>query len=201
MSLIEEKGGVGMKRIVALVSLAICTGLFFGDDASLSQSPSGAQGSKTPPDVIQLATASKLGKVTFSHTDHTTKNHNIEGTGPIACIECHHVEQPASEVAKHSPLKTAWPANRTVTLTAESLKDQGTPPVTGCRNCHARTGEKPAVLPEIPEMKSENSTAMIRLTNQQAFHRMCAGCHDQAIKTRQDVKAPASTKCTGCHKK
>jgi hypothetical protein len=190
-----------MKRIIALVALVICAGLLFGDNTSLSQSPAGARGSKTPPDVIQLATFSKLGGVNFSHTNHTTKNYNIEGGGPIACIECHHVAQPASEVAKHPPLKTSWPEGRTTTLTAESLKDANTPPVIGCRNCHAGTGEKPVVLPAIPEIKSENSTAMIRLTNQQAFHRMCAGCHDQALKTRQNVKAPASNKCTSCHKK
>ena len=188
-----------MKRTFAIVALGICVGLLFLDgNTSLGQS---AQGSKTPPDVIKLATASKLGTVTFSHTNHTTKNRNIEGAGPIACVECHHVEQPVSEIAKQPPLKTVWPANRTVTLTAESIKDPATPLVIGCRNCHARTGEKPAVLPAIPEIKSENSTALITLTNQQAFHRVCGGCHDQALKTRQDVKAPASTKCTACHKK
>jgi hypothetical protein len=41
--------------------------------------------------------------------------------------------------------------------------------VTACRNCHARKDEKPALWPGLPQIKSENSTAVITLTNQQAF--------------------------------
>ncbi|HXG94561.1 MAG TPA: cytochrome c3 family protein [Blastocatellia bacterium] len=187
-----------MKRATAFAAFAIFSGLVV---ASFVAGEAIAQGSKTMPDVVQLATASKLGAVTFSHTNHTTKNYNVEGTGPIACVECHHTEQPASEVAKHPPLKTSWPTGRTTTLTAELLKDPNAPGVVGCRNCHSRTGETPKALPAIPEIKSENGTAVVTLTNQQAFHRTCAGCHDQVLKTRTDAKAPASTKCTACHKK
>ena len=193
-----------MKRLATLLALIVFIGFMIGSNTSMSVSGKAAvpeQGSKTPPDVIEMGTAAKLGKVRFSHTDHIMKNRNIEGSKPIACIECHHVEQPASEVAKQAGMKTAWPADRTATLTAELLKDPNAPNVIGCRNCHARTGEKPTILPAIPEMKSENSTAVITLNNQQAFHRTCGGCHDQAIKTRADVKAPASAKCAGCHKK
>jgi hypothetical protein len=188
------------KRIVVLAMLATCIVLWTVGKSS-SQSPSGAQGSKTPPAKVELATAAKLGKVTFDHAAHSTQNRNIAGTGPIACTECHHVEQPAAEAAKHPPLKTVWPADRTVTLTADSIKDAATPPVVGCRNCHARQGEKPAVLPAIPEIKAEYSAAMIALTNQQAFHRTCGGCHDQVLKQRADAKAPGTKKCMECHKK
>ena len=109
--------------------------------------------------------------------------------------------QPASEVSKHPPLKTAWPADRTTTLTAESIKDPGAPPVVVCRDCHARKDEKPKLLPAIPEIKHEGSTALISMTNQQAFHRNCAGCHDEVVKQRPTAKAPKTVQCVACHKK
>lgn len=153
------------------------------------------------PDTIVLAEKATLGKVSFSHTNHTTKNYNIEGTRPVHCTECHHVEQPEADAKKAAPHQTAYPPDRTTTLTAELLTKEPNTKVTACRSCHARKEEKPAVWPKIPEIKSENSTALITLTNQQAFHRACAGCHDQVVKTRPDAKAPATTKCTVCHKK
>jgi hypothetical protein len=193
-----------MKFILALTATSALAGLVWGPrlltpapDTPAVQAASG----RTPQDVYQFAANTKLGAVTFSHANHATKNYNVEGTGPIACVECHHVEQPAMEAAKHPPLKTAWPADRTATLTAESLKDPKTPEVSSCRGCHARAGTKPNLLAENPQIKSEASTAMITLTNQQAFHRNCAGCHDQVVKTRKDASPPTSTKCTACHKK
>lgn len=194
-----------MKLILALITFITCLGLMFGSNVStpeLSQSGSQDQTGHKPPDVVKLALENKLGPVTFSHTDHITKNRNLEGTAPIACIECHHTAQPVAEVAKHPPLRTAWPPDRTVTLTAETVKDPATPAVITCRNCHARQGETPKVLPAIPEIKHEGSTALITLTNQQAFHRNCAGCHDEVMKQRPTAaKAPKTTQCTACHKK
>lgn len=153
------------------------------------------------PDTLVMSEKAALGKVTFSHVSHTTKNYNIEGIKPIACTECHHVEQPASEAKKYAPHQTAYPPDRTTTLTADLLTKEPATKVTPCRNCHARKDEKPVAWPELPQIKSENSTAMITLTNQQAFHRACAGCHDQVVKVRPDAKSPTTTKCTACHKK
>lgn len=194
-----------MKRKIALITIMVFVGLLIGPQAATSiqvttstqEKPSDG---RTPPDVLKLGTDAKLGGVTFSHTNHTTKNYNIAGTGPVTCVECHHTAQPASEVAKHPPLKTAWPADRTTTLTAEDLKDPKSPAVVACRGCHAKVGAKPTVLPAIPEIKDESSTAMISVTNQQAFHRNCAGCHEQVAKER-NVKAPKRLQCTVCHKK
>src|SRR5687767_11798938 len=64
------------------------------------------------PEVIVLGKDAKLGSVTFNHVSHNGGKYSIDGTGPIACAECHHAAQPASELAKHPPLKTAWPADR-----------------------------------------------------------------------------------------
>jgi hypothetical protein len=163
-------------------------------------SPTSAQ-TTTLPDTIVLSEKAVLGKVSFSHSNHITKNYNIEGTRPVLCIECHHVEQPVADAKKAPPHQTAYPPDRTTTLTAELLTKEPNTKVTPCRSCHARKEEKPAVWPQIPEIKSENSTAIITLTNQQAFHRACAGCHDQVVKVRPDAKSPTTTKCTACHKK
>jgi hypothetical protein len=196
-----------MKLFITLVIAIGCLGLLVGTNVSSeSGQPAVAaaaqeQGGHTPPDVVKLALEYKLGAVSFNHTAHITQNRNLAGTGPIDCVECHHTAQPAAELAKHPPLKTAWPADRTVTLTAETVKDPKTPDVVNCRDCHARKDEKPKLLPAIPEIKHEASAAMITLTDQQAFHRNCASCHDEVMKQRPTAKAPKTAQCTICHKK
>jgi cytochrome c553 len=117
-------------------------------------------------------------------------------------VECHHTAQPASEVVKNPMHKTAWPADRTTTLTADLFeKDPSAPPVTICGDCHARAGMKPKLLPELPQIKLEGSAEPVTLDNQQAFHRNCAGCHDEVAKTGRASTAPTSKKCMACHKK
>ncbi len=160
-----------------------------------------AQDTKKPQDTYTLATEAKLGPVTFSHINHITKNRNLEGTGPSACIECHHTAQPAAEAAKHPPLKTVWPADRTTTLSVDLLAKDPNAVGAVCRDCHARADAKPKLLPEIPQIKFGVGTELVTLTNQQAFHRNCAGCHDEIVKTRTDVTPPTSKKCTACHKR
>lgn len=160
-----------------------------------------AQDVKKLPEMITLGPEAKLGTIKFSHIDHTTKNRSIEGA-KVLCIECHHVAQPAAEAAKHPPLKTAWPADRTTTLTAELLQqDPNAASVAVCRDCHSRAGTKPKLLPEIPQIKLEVGTELITLNNQQAFHRNCAGCHDEIAKTSKELNPPTSKRCTACHKK
>jgi hypothetical protein len=184
-----------MKRRLHLLPLVAGLALAAGLAASLMGAAPPtveAQDARKPPETVTFTT--KLGTVTFNHANHTTKNYNLEGTGPIACVACHHVEQPAAEAATHPSFKTVWPADRTVTLTADALKDAKTPDVVGCRNCHAAAGTKPKLLPETPTVNN------VTLTNQEAFHRLCAGCHNQAAKTRQ-AAAPARQKCMICHKK
>jgi cytochrome c553 len=163
-----------------------------------------AQDAKKPPETIILAKEAKLGQVTFHHLDHITKNRSADGTKAIECVECHHTAQPASEAVKHPPHKTAWPADRTTTLTAELLeKDPNAPAVNICTDCHARAETKPKLPSEIPKLKYEGSDEPTVLTNQQAFHRNCGGCHDAVMKTRPDLAPPAPTskKCVACHKK
>jgi cytochrome c553 len=160
-----------------------------------------AQEGKKPPEIITLGTEAKLGSIKFNHLDHITKNRSADGTALLACVECHHTAQPASEAVKHPPHKTVWPADRTTSLTLELLEKDPSALGAVCRDCHARTDTKPKLLPEIPRVKFEGSAEPTIMTNQQAFHRNCGGCHDEVVKKRPDAIAPTSKKCMACHKK
>lgn len=189
-----------MRTLTAVLSIVIL-GLILLSGSNVLFNASAQEGRK-PKDEVMLGPYAKLGGVKFSHVDHATKNRSIDGTKPIACIECHHTAQPASEAAKHPPHKTAWPADRTTTLTADLLeKDPTAPPVNACTDCHARAGTKPKLLPEIPKVKMEGVADPVTMDNQQAFHRNCGGCHDEVAKTGRTSTAPTSKKCVACHKK
>src|SRR5688572_6283027 len=192
-----------MKRVIsfAIIAAFVVLGLFISGNNLLSIIGH-AQTAATIPDVIVLGKDAKLGQISFNHVSHNGGTYSISGTGPIACIECHHTAQPAAEAQKHPPLKTAWPADRTTTLTADLFsKGAAAAGVAACRSCHARAGETPKLLPAIPSLKHEGSAAMISLNNQQAFHRNCAGCHTEAKKEKPAMKAPTTTQCVMCHKK
>lgn len=169
----------------------------------LNPNPASAQSEKKPPETIVLAKEAKLGSVTFNHLKHITENRSADGTKQIACVDCHHTAQPVAEALKHPPHKTVWPNDRTTTLTAESLEKDPSMTVVICTDCHARADQKPKLLPEIPRLKFEGSTEETIMTNQQAFHRNCGGCHDEAVKARPalDPAPPTSKKCVACHKK
>ncbi|HJQ34238.1 MAG TPA: cytochrome c3 family protein [Pyrinomonadaceae bacterium] len=163
-----------------------------------------AQGGQVPKDEYRLSTDSKKDKakslpVPFSHVNHATKNYSPDGTKTIGCVECHHTDQPAAEAAKHPPLKTAHPADRTVTLTAETAKDPKTPTVETCRACHAQEGEKPKLGAAIPEVTYEGDTDPTVLTNEEAYHRNCNTCHDAAVEKRKGLNAPSTNECAKCH--
>lgn len=188
-----------MKRTLILAVFGLF--IFLGAAAFTSQRIAEAQTTQTKmPEVIILGKDARLGQVTFNHANHNGGKYSIDGTGPIACIECHHVAQPAS--ALHAPLKTTWPADRTTTLTADLYaKDPAAAGVAACRDCHAKANTTPKLLPEIPSIKHESSTAIINLTNQQAFHRNCDGCHVEVLKNNPAAKVPKATQCTSCHKR
>ena len=187
-------------KVLSIFFLLIVAGIFLLGGTTASLHP--AQEGRKPKDEVMLGPYAKLGAVKFSHIDHITKTRSVDGTKPIACVECHHTAQPASEAVKHPPHKTAWPADRTTTLTAELLeKDPSAPPVNVCTDCHARAGMKPKLLPELPKIQIEGSTEPVTLDNQQAFHRNCGGCHDEVAKTGRASTGPTSKKCVACHKK
>jgi len=189
-------------KIFTILSVAIL-GLLLGSSLSTITFHASAQEAKKPPETIILGKDAKLGQVSFNHLDHITKNRSADGTKQIACVECHHTAQPVAEALKHPPHKTAWPADRTSTLTLECLEKEPNAVGAVCRDCHARADTKPKLLPEIPQVKFEGSDEPTIMTNQQAFHRSCAGCHDAVVKARADIATPPPTskKCVACHKK
>src|SRR5436190_4399137 len=149
-----------------------------------TQTPAQTQDAPKMPEVVTLGKDAKLGQVTFNHVKHNGGTYSIDKGSPIACITCHHTAQPAAEIAKLAPLKTSWPADRTTTLTSDLfLKDPKAAGVAGCRECHSRTDEKPKLLDAIPQIKHEGSPAPMTMTNMQAFHRTCVGCHTEVKKT------------------
>ena len=190
-----------MKVFTILAAFIFAILVFSGGRTITADVP--AQNGKKPPEIIMLGTEAKLGSIKFNHLDHITKNRSIDGTKPITCVECHHTAQPASEAVKHPPHKTAWPADRTTTLTAELLEKDANAVGAVCRDCHAKADTKPKLLPDIPQVKFEGSAEPTIMTNQQAFHRNCGGCHDAVVKARPDLTPPPPTskKCVACHKK
>ena len=195
-----------MKLLIASVALAFFLCVTACNSSALKSGSASltAQGAQTPKDEYKLSTDSKKDKakslaVTFSHVNHATKNYSVDGTKPIGCVECHHTDQPAAEAAKHPPLKSAYPADRTVMLTAETAKDAKTPQVATCRSCHAQDGVKPKLLDAIPEVTYEGDTDPTILTNEEAFHRNCNSCHDAAVEKRKLTTAPTTNECIKCH--
>lgn len=174
--------------------------IFLFTSSSRVTSDVSAQGTK-PPETIVLAKDAKLGQVAFNHLKHFTENRSADLSKPIACVDCHHTAQPAAEAAKHPPHKTAYPADRTTTLTADLLEKDTTATVAKCTDCHARTGEKPKLVPAIPSVKLEGASEETVMNNQQAFHHACGDCHDAVAKVKADSTGPTSKKCTTCHKK
>jgi phenylpyruvate tautomerase PptA (4-oxalocrotonate tautomerase family) len=188
-------------KVIALLATCLLAIVLVSNSTRFNLDAS-AQGKK-PPETIVLAKEAKLGPVTFNHLKHITEKRSADGTKQIECVECHHTAQPASEAAKHAPHKTAWPADRTTTLTAELLEKDPTATVVVCTDCHARADQKSKLLPDIPRVKFEGAAEETVMTNQQAFHINCGGCHDQVVKARPtlDPAPPTSKKCMACHKK
>lgn len=199
-----------MKLFIVLATVAcyICVAVG-GNSASLKSSAGAlvAFDGRTPKDEYILSADAKkpadAPPVPFNHKTHSEKNYSIDGTKQIACVECHHTDQPAAQVVKDPPLKTAWPADRTTTLTIDLLaKDPKAPDVISCRSCHAQEGAKPKVAaagPDIPKVTYEGDTDATELDNEEAYHRNCNTCHDQAVEARKGLKIPTSQECVKCH--
>ncbi len=128
---------------VLTILAAFILAIFLVSSTTKITTDASAQDGKKPPEVITLGADAKLGPVKFNHLDHITKKWSADGTGLIACVECHHTAQPAAEALKHPPHKTAWPADRTTTLTAELLEKDSNAVGAVCRDCHARADTKP----------------------------------------------------------
>lgn len=201
--LTKEEATMKKYIILSIMSALLGVGLLFVA-SELTGIHSSAQKADDPkmPEVVILAKDAKLGQVTFNHIKHNGGAYAVEKGTPIACITCHHTGRPAAEIAKFPPLKTAWPADRTTTLTADLFaKDPKGAGVAACRDCHARAEQKPKLLDAIPQIKHEKDAAPVTMNNMQAFHRACTVCHADVKKTVPASTGPTQMQCTVCHKK
>ncbi|MDX6446634.1 MAG: Class cytochrome family [Blastocatellia bacterium] len=190
-----------MKRLLIAVIFVLSAGVLFivGNAARSSASPSLQQipkDSKEQPKKLKLATDSlddKWGEVAFDHENHTLKNYSPDGKSKIACVECHHTDQPKDKLTP--PLVTS---ERNVVLTADVLKDAAAAPVKGCRTCHLQAGDDSKPLPVITKAEKQ-----LKLDNEVAYHTNCFACHDAAIKARPELAAKTSGSdpkgCNKCH--
>lgn len=134
----------------------------------------------------------------FDHTKHATDvGYSIDGKAATACVVCHHTEQPSAPKGKEYLRRF----ERKEVLTAEQLA-ASQQPVRSCRACHfqeatAATNEFPPPFPK--EMGREPAE---RVTNQEAYHINCIGCHEAVAKGNPKSKAPTDeTGCGSCHSK
>jgi len=159
-----------------------------------SAAPTPAAGGKTIQAhfTLGLDSLSEHGAAEFNHETHAFKNYSVDGKSPVACIECHHTDQPKS--ALKPPLLTSE-RDQILTLAVYQASNQK---VSKCRDCHFQDGN-------VPEGKTMPVDAKGKdLNNEIAYHVNCNTCHDQAAKLRPEVKKTAgfatTNDCFVCHK-
>lgn len=182
-----------MKLAVILLACVACVVVVKGSGSAWLA----VDESKTQPKEVVLCKDSqsdKYGEAPFNHETHSTKQYSPDGTAVIACVECHHTDQPAS--ALKAPLKTS---EREAVLTTALLAAADSKPVKTCRTCHLQAGDDSAPLPVITY---PDKTTPTKLTNEVAYHNNCNVCHDKAIAARPALKGklPGTNDCLICHK-
>ena len=133
----------------------------------------------------------------FDHAKHHDVTHTLDGKTATACVDCHHTEQPSAP--SNQPYLKRF--ERKAVLTAEQL-ESSKEPVKSCRVCHwqeatAATAEFPPKSIKYPKEMGRPPSG--KLTNDNAYHTNCIGCHDVAMKRDPKLKAPQA--CGDCHVK
>ena|SRR2546423_4269856 len=184
---------IGFIVLLSIMALFIFTSAARTRNSFIQEIP---KESKEQPKKIKLATDSlddKWGEVAFDHENHTLKNYTPDGKAAPACVACHHTDQPKD--ALKPPLLTS---ERTVTLTADVLKDAAATPVKACRTCHLQAGDDSKALPVITKDGKQ-----VKMDNENAYHTNCFACHDAAIKAKPELAAKISGSdpkgCNKCH--
>ncbi|MGH9907345.1 MAG: cytochrome c3 family protein [Pyrinomonadaceae bacterium] len=187
-----------MKKLLTAITLLACVAVVIvGRSSAFSELQDIPKESKVQPKEVVLGKDSqsdKYGEVAFNHENHTLKSYSIDGKSVLACVECHHTDQPASGLKP--PLKTG---ERDVVLTAAVLAGADSKPVKSCRSCHLQAGDDGAPMPTITY---PDKPAPTKLNNEVAYHLNCNICHDKAITARPALKGkiPGSNDCVPCHK-
>src|SRR4030095_6566272 len=126
------------------------------------------------------------GEVPFDHDSHAFKMYSPDGKSPIACIECHHTDQP--KAALKPPLSTSA---RHVVLTLESWRASAQK-VKECRSCHFQTANVPDGSTIPTATYTERGKPVTKdLNNELAYHINCNVCHDAAANLRPELKGHA----------
>lgn len=185
------------KLLILIVALGCLAVIVVGSGSAFTGQQETPKEGKTQPKEVVLdkdSQSDKYGEVAFNHENHATKNYNVDGKSVLACVECHHTDQPAS--ALQPPLKTS---ERPVALTATVLEAADAKAVKTCRACHLQAGDDSATIPSVTY---PGKTAPTKLTNEVAYHMNCNICHDKAIAARPALKGkvPGSNDCLPCHK-
>lgn len=148
--------------------------------------------------VLGKDSLSEYGESPFDHASHALQKYSPDGNSGIACIECHHTDQPKS--ALKAPLSTS---EREVALTLDTWKTS-TKKVNECRTCHFQEGSVPEGK-EMPKVSytEAGKTTVKDLNNELAYHINCNTCHDAAFKARPALKSKpgfaTSKDCSTCH--
>ena len=185
------------KLFIAIVALTFLAVMVVANNSAFTASQDIPKESKTQPKEVVLSKDSqsdKYGDVAFNHENHSVKPYSPDGKTVLACVECHHTDQPAA--ALKPPLKTS---ERAVALTAASLAAADAKPVKSCRSCHLQAGDDSAPMPTATYPDKPTPT---KLTNEVAYHTNCNICHDKAIAARPALKGKlaGSQDCLPCHK-
>ncbi len=187
-----------MKKLLVLIAVLGAVAIFIvANQSALSAAQDIPKESKVQPKEVVLGKDSqsdKYGEVPFNHENHSLKNYSIDGKSVIACVDCHHTDQPAAGLK--APLKTG---ERDVVLTTAALAAADAKPVKSCRTCHLQAGDDSAPLPTITYA---DKPTPVKLNNEVAYHTNCNLCHDKAIAARPALKGkiPGSSDCLPCHK-
>ncbi len=187
-----------MRKLFSLSAALACLAVFVvANNSAFTASQDIPKESKVQPKEVVLGKDSqsdKYGDVSFNHENHAIKSYSIDGKSVLACVECHHTDQPASGLKP--PLKTG---ERDATLTTTVLEAADSKPVKACRTCHLQAGDDSAPLPIITY---PDKPAPTKLNNEVAYHLNCNICHDKAIAARPALKGkiPGSNECLLCHK-
>src|SRR5689334_16557043 len=95
-----------IKFTAVLIFVFLFAGMFFFSQRGTVAPSVSAQAKPTPPPaaasdktiqksfVLSKDSVSEYGESPFDHESHAFKNYSPDGKSPIACIECHHTDQP-----------------------------------------------------------------------------------------------------------
>ena len=191
-----------MKAKILLLALLICVAVIVTGNSLASSSGPLAQEKESlkEPGEIVLCQGCSDGDSPFNHTNHATKNYSPDGTAVLACVECHHTDQPAA--ALKPPYKLS---ERDAALTSAMLKVAGAKAVKACKACHfvqAEIDDDASLKQKLPSVTYAGDTKPTILNDKEANHRNCETCHTAAIKARPTLKdkVPPSDSCKPCHK-